>query len=235
LLAVQKDVYSPFLHLIAREAAKAKGVDPVAAKILREWNGQADKELAAPMIAQLTYTHLRQAIGKRAAGRVLTWEGSTGAAVVERLVRERPKEWFADWDATIAAAVRDALEEGRTTQGRNPEEWKHGAFISLELKNPVVSQIPWIGNWFTVGPTPMSGMTTTVKQTSRRLGPSMRFIADLSDWDRSLSNLTLGQSGQVLSGHFKDQWKSYWAGTSFPLRWKSVQGDVLEVQPSTSK
>jgi len=70
-----------------------------------------------------------------------------------------------------------------------------------------------------------------VKQTSRRLGPSLRFVADLSDWDRSLSNVTLGQSGHVLSGHYKDQWKSYWAGTSFPLRWKNVQGDVLEVQP----
>ena len=231
MLAVQKDVYSAFLHFIAREAAKAKGVDPVAAKILREWNGQADKELAAPMIAQLTYRHLRQAIAKRAAGKAVTWEGGTGAAVVERLVRERPKEWFGDWDAVIAAAVRDAIEEGRTTQGRNPEVWKSGAYISLELKHPIVSQIPWIGKWFTIGPELMSGSTTSVKQTSRRLGPSMRFVADLSDWDKSLNNVTLGQSGHVLSSHFKDQWKRYWVGGSFPMRWKNPQGDVLNVRP----
>lgn len=231
MIAVQKDVYSPFLHLVAKEAAKAKGVDPVAARLLREWNGQVDKDLAAPMIAQLTYTHLRQIIAKRAAGRVLAWDGALGAAIVERLLRERPTEWFSDWDVPLREAVRDALEEGRTTQGRDPEAWKYGAFISLELKHPVVSQIPWIGNWFNVGPTLMSGSSTTVKQTSRRLGPSMRFVADLSDWDRSLANVTLGQSGHVLSGHFKDQWKSYWAGKSFPFRWSNVDGDVLHVQP----
>ena len=77
----------------------------------------------------------------------------------------------------------------------------------------------------------MSGSTTSVKQTSRRLGPSMRFVADLSDWDKSLNNVTLGQSGHVLSFHFKDQWKKYWAAESFPMRWKNPQGDVLEVRP----
>ena len=44
----------------------------------------------------------------------------------------------------------------------------------------------------------MSGSPTTVKQTTKRLGPSMRFVADLSELGHSLMNLTLGQSGQVV-------------------------------------
>ena len=103
--------------------------------------------------------------------------------------------------------------------------------MSLELKNPVISQLPVIGNWFDIGPVPMSGSSTTVKQTTRRLGPSMRFVADLSDWNNSLNNLTLGESGQVLSRHYKDQWTAWWVGKSYPMQWSNITGDVLRVTP----
>ena len=43
----------------------------------------------------------------------------------------------------------------------------------------------------------------------------MRFIADTSNWDHSLMNMTLGQSGQVLSPHYSDQWEEYYTGRSF--------------------
>jgi penicillin G amidase len=62
----------------------------------------------------------------------------------------------------------------------------------------------------------------------------MRFVADTGDWTRSLANITLGESGHVLSRHYKDQWRAYWAGTSFPMLWgqqASSGGDVLRVSP----
>lgn len=78
----------------------------------------------------------------------------------------------------------------------------------------------------------MNGSSTTVKQTSRRLGPSMRFIADLSSWDGSFHNITVGQSGHALSSHFSDQWKSYYAGTSFPMPFQQIpQTQVLRIDP----
>jgi penicillin amidase len=165
---------------------------------------------------------------------VVAWDSTLASNVIQRLLEERPKQWFADWDSTLTAALRDALEEGRRLQGRNPEVWKYGHFNSLELRHPVVSQIPWIGRYFNIGPALMSGSSTTVKQTTRRLGPSMRFVADLSDWDKSLNNVTAGQSGHILSRHYKDQWKRYWAGESFPMRWKNPEGDVLRVRPSAA-
>ncbi len=63
----------------------------------------------------------------------------------------------------------------------------------------------------------MSGGTTTVKQTTAKLGPSERFNADLGDWDKSLLNIPIGESGHVLSRHYKDQWKAYYSGESFPM------------------
>jgi len=68
----------------------------------------------------------------------------------------------------------------------------------------------------------MSGSSTTVKQTTRRLGPSMRMAADLSDWDSSLLNLVTGQSGQILSSHYRDEWGHYYVGQSYPMQFGKV-------------
>ena len=83
-----------------------------------------------------------------------------------------------------------------------------------------------------MGPVRMSGSSTTVKQTTRKLGPSMRFVADLSDWDKSLNNITVGESGQILSPHYRDQWDAYYVGRSFPMQFRKVDAQqTLTVNP----
>ncbi len=77
------------------------------------------------------------------------------------------------------------------------------------------------GNFFV--PLRASGGSTSVKQTTLRFGPSERFDADLGDWDKSLLNVTIGESGHVLSSHYRDQWNSYYNGTSFPMRFDHVE------------
>jgi penicillin amidase len=37
----------------------------------------------------------------------------------------------------------------------------------------------------------------------------MRFVADLSDWDNSILLITTGESGQLGSSHYSDQF-TYW-------------------------
>jgi acyl-homoserine lactone acylase PvdQ len=61
-----------------------------------------------------------------------------------------------------------------------------------------------------------------VKQTSRTLAPSMRMNADLADWERSLFNIPIGQSGQILSSHYKDQWDDYYNARSYPMQFAKV-------------
>jgi penicillin amidase len=96
----------------------------------------------------------------------------------------------------------------------------------------VGGELPLLASYFNVGPVAMSGSSTTIKQTTLRLGPSMRFVADLSNWEQSLNNITIGESGQFLSPHYKDQWGAYYVGRSFPMQFGKVEAkETLVIEP----
>ncbi len=240
LLAVQKDVYSAFMHGLARQAVTAfdqrgRGNQSLAepAEILRAWNGQMEKNLAAPMIASLLYQHLRRRVVDRAApGKALLYRSAMAPAVIERLLRERPPDWFDDYDSLLLKSFEDAMEEGRRLQGDAAAKWSYGRYNLLMIAHPVGSHLPSVGKYFDIGPVENSGGTTTVKAAGSTFGPSMRMVVDPSDWDHSLLNLPTGESGQVLSSHYKDQWNAYYAGRSYPMQFRGVQAKhVLILTP----
>jgi len=247
MLAVQTDVYSPFSKFLATQVvaaydarqARSPALDPAVA-LLRTWNGRMEKELGAPFVVTLIYQHLRSAIAEIASpGKGQLYQFSMGPVVVEKLLRERPEGWFRDYDTALLRALMDAVEEGKRIQGGNAGKWKYGTYLRVEIDHPVIHEamrrIPVVGkllDFFEIGPVPMSGSTTTVKQTTLRLAPSMRMNAELGDWDRSLLNIEVGQSGQPLSSHYKDEWDDYYNGRSYPMQYKNVQGKLtLELRP----
>jgi penicillin amidase len=144
------------------------------------------------------------------------------AAVVETLLRERPEGWFRDYDAMLLRAFVDALGEGRRMRGRDVTRWRWGNYLNVTVENQVVHQIPYIGKYFDIVGTPMSGGPTTVKQTTAKIAPSMRMDADLGDWDRSLLNVLTGQSGQILSSHYRDEWLDWYYARSYPMAFEKV-------------
>ncbi len=232
LLKVQTDVYSDFLHFIASQAVAAydkrnahnPGLDPALA-LLRTWNGQMDRRLAAPLIATLLYQHVRTSVAENAApGKGASYDFIMAPAAVATLLSQRPAGWFADYDEMLLSALVDAVEEGTRMQGRDIRHWQYGQWLLISINHPVFHRVPFIGKYFDIGPVPMSGSTTTVKQTTRSLAPSMRMNADLADWDRSLLNIPIGQSGQVLSSHYRDEWQAYYNGQSFPMEFNTVRG-----------
>lgn len=230
MLAVQKDVYAAFDHFIARQAVAAfdrtKPADSrlaSAIEVFRNWNGQMDKDSSAALLAELLYQKLRLALAERASPKKgETYSFQMASAVVERALRERPAGWFASYDQVILKALSAAIDEGAKRQGSNVPAWHWGVWNDLTIPNPVVGQLPWVGRYFNVGPVPMSGSPTTVKQTTKRLGPSMRMVVDLANLGGSFQNITIGESGQPLSSHYKDQWASYYVGNSFPMQFEHV-------------
>ena len=240
MLNVQRDVYAGLLRFLAQRAVaaveKRKDRNPLAREgvdILKGWDGQADKDHAAPFLATLLYQHLRRAIIERAApkqsGNLRTY---MLPGVVERVLRDQPAGWFDDYDQLLASELADSVEEARRMQGRNSTRWKYGRMNELAIAHPVASRIPWVGAYFNIGPVAMSGTSTSINAATTRLGPSMRFVADLADWDASRMNLTSGESGHIFSGHYKDQWKAYQSGASFRLQFRAVKADsTLTLRP----
>jgi penicillin amidase len=227
---VQKDVYSAFSHFLAGQLVGAyqrrnvhnPGLDG-AVDLLRVWNGQMDKDMAAPFLVTLAYQHLRRSVAENAsAANGLAYEFAMAPVVVERLLRERPAGWFGDYDELLLRTLADAVDEGRRMQGRDPKRWQYGEYLRVTVRNPVMHEVPLVGKYFDIGPVPMSGSSTTVKQTTRALAPSMRMSADLGDWERSQLNIPIGQSGQVLSSHYKDQWADYYNARSYPMQFGKV-------------
>lgn len=240
MLSIQTDVYSAFSHRLAKDVyraweKRAQGNPALreAAAALKDWNGQMQAGLTAPVVVTLVFQHLRRAIGDRASpGQGAAYEQQMAPAVIEKLLDTRPKEWFPDFDQLLVKCFSDAIAEGKQQLGDNVAKWDYGKYTGFTLQHPVISRVPYLGGWFRIGPVPMSGSSTTVKQTTRRQGPAMRFIADLSNWEQSLYSVTIGQSGQVLSPHFRDQWDAYYAGRAFPLQFGSVEAkDTIEVAP----
>jgi penicillin amidase len=247
MLAVQTDIFSAFNKFLATQAvaaydrrgAKNPALDP-SVQLLRAWDGRMDKDLAAPFLISLVYQHVRTSVAESASpGKGQLYEYPMGVAAIGKLFRERPEGWFRDYDTTLLRALVDAVDEAKRMQGDNAARWKYGAYLRIEIDHPVLHaamrRVPGIGQFldiFEIGPVAMSGSATTVKQTTRTLGPSMRMNADLGDWDRSLLNVQVGQSGQPLSSHYKDQWDDYYNGRSYPMQFRNVQAkSTLELRP----
>jgi penicillin amidase len=243
-LAVQKDAYSAFSRYLAQamvqayeRRGKGRGDLAEAVGLLRAWSGQMDKDQPEPLIASLVFQHFRKAVAEAASpGKGAVYETQMAPAAIENLLRTRPGGWFADYDEALLRSFADAMDEGGRMQGLDVKKWVYGKYLELTITHPIGHRLPVVAQYFDVGPVWMSGSSTSVKQTTRRLGPSMRMNADLGDWDRSLMNLPIGESGHVLSGHYKDQWDAYYNGTSFPMQFKKVEvKSVLEFVPDSGK
>ena len=172
MLRIQTDVYSDFAQHFARELLAAcdrrRPSDPtIAAAIaaLRSWNGQMDKG-SAPLIATLAYQHLRRALAERASPKnAILYQASEHAgaayfaapAVIEDLLRTRPRDRFSDWDQALVRALTDGVEEGLRMGGHNLHNWDYGTYNRLFLPNPVIGNLVLVGSYFNIGPVPQSG------------------------------------------------------------------------------
>ena len=153
-------------------------LDPAVA-LLKQWNGQMDQDLAAPFLVSLAYQHLRNSIAESAApGKGPLYSNQLATTVVERLLRERPAGWFDDYDQLLLRTLADAVEEGKRMQGHDIRRWKYGQWLQVRHEPP--GDPPGAGDRavFRHRTGALSGSSTTVKQTTRTLAPSMRMNAD---------------------------------------------------------
>jgi penicillin amidase len=228
-LRVQGDVVSLPDRFLAAElltAASTVSSHPTpraeALALLRGWDGALAATASAPLVTDATRRHLLQELLQPHLGD--DWESYSwwmSAVFLENVLRERPARWlpqgFQSYDELLLRALDRGIEElERETGASQLAALRWGDQMRVHFAHPVGDQILVLRRWFSVGGQPQAGGRYTVKQTGRRYGPSERFVVDFADLDATRMNITLGQSGHVLSPHYQDQFQAWYEVRSFP-------------------
>jgi penicillin amidase len=123
---------------------------------------------------------------------------------------------FHNYDDFIIASADLAVAELTTSTGRSdPSTWQWGKRNELFMAHPL-GQTGILARLLSIGPVEQSGAPGCIKAMGSTHGPSMRMVADTSDWDRSFMEITTGESGVVGSAHYADQFPAWFAGKPLP-------------------
>jgi len=89
--------------------------------------------------------------------------------------------------------------------------WRWGNRNKLVMDHPL-GQSGVLEKILSLGRFEHSGGPGAIDALTRTEGPSMRLVADLSGWDHSYMEITTGESGQLGSEHYSDQFRAWLAG-----------------------
>ncbi len=185
----------------------AINTSPETLQLLSEWNGNVDRDSRAALLAVLMRDSFRRQIVSGLLGADVAKDFRWGQIniFIDRVLVEKRPEWlpksFKTYAELYAFCEQDARATIRKKLGDDTSKWTWGKFESFRFPHPLAAA-PMIGQQFSIAPQPQNGSIASVNVGN---AVSMRFIADLSDWDKSLHSITLGESGRPTSPHWKDQ------------------------------
>ncbi|MGB2643372.1 MAG: penicillin acylase family protein [Candidatus Acidiferrum sp.] len=220
MLKVEADTYSyPHVFLADQLLAAVKTVQPKdlrARKLvedLKNWNGIADADSPVVSFVEMTRRAALRLILEPYLGtdtNLYEWRSTT---FLQEVLTERPEKWlpprYKSYDEMLAAAADQAvsmLVEQSKSNSIGDWEWKE--FDSLDMLHPLGRQ-GFLKRLLSISGKPQDGTLYSVRAATTHHGPSMRFIANLANWDGSIMVIPAGESGQIGSRHYTDQF-SYW-------------------------
>jgi penicillin G amidase len=220
MLKVETDTYSyPHAFLADQLSAAAKTVKPKderAQKLiegLKDWNGIADADF--PEVSFLHATRhaaldllLEPFLEKDTA--LYQWRSTT---FLQKILTDRPAKWlpaaYKNYDELLAAAADTAVTKLAEQSGsQRTEDWVWKRFNSLDMLHPMGRE-GLLKSFLSITGKPQSGTLYSVRAATKHHGPAMRFVANPGNWDESILLIPAGQSGQLGSSHYSDQF-SYW-------------------------
>jgi penicillin amidase len=225
MLALQMDTHSELDRVTAERivyavdhAPKASERAKQAAEIVRGWDGTMDKDSVAPTIETYTRRLIWKKILEAKIGDTHDYDWENNSVWFENVLQNQPQRWLPSGYADYNALFAGALEEIVT--GKDAPHvltlWKYGRAFPIEITHPFWGQLPIIKRGAGTGPVPQSGNAYTVKAAGHHFGASERMTVDFSNLDHSTLNIVNGESGNIFSDNFNDQWDAYSGGTTFP-------------------
>jgi penicillin amidase len=230
MLRIQTDILSLQDEWLGKQLLAAAGRQPpsspdaqFALAALKGWDGEARADSAATLVLEVTRGALLARILKSKLGDNLSgyrWPMST--IFLQNVLEQNLTRWLPPGDSDFNMTLMKSLDEGvrqipSLVHSQNHAAWRWGDTIPLTFHHPLSGGLPVLGRWLDVGPFPQAGTASTVKATTPSAGPSMRMVVDFSDLDQSMQNITLGESGQVFSPYYHDQFSAWYGGQSLPM------------------
>jgi penicillin amidase len=132
---------------------------------------------------------------------------------LQRILTERPANWlpaaYKNYDELLVAAADESVKRLEKDSGSSRvQDWQWKRFDSLDMLHPLGRE-GWLKKLFSITGKPQSGTSFSPRAATRHHGPAMRMVANVGDWDNSLMVIPGGQSGQLGSSHYSDQFP-YW-------------------------
>jgi penicillin amidase len=152
-------------------------------------------------------------------------------------------------DATIRKSLDDALTELENKLGKDPTYWQWGDLHYVIFKHAFSGFSSVVDRVVNIGPFEIGGDGTTVFNTEypftigldkfasfkhgefeNNLGPVMRYIYDFSNPNEMKLILTTGESGNVMSKHYKDMSELWLSG-----KYLNVRTDLKSIENPKNK
>ncbi len=231
MLALEMDVESEFDHFCAERfvyaidhAKNPSARARAAADLMRSWDGRVTVDSAAATLAVLARTQLwRMLLEPRLGADYKLYHWGMQSVALENILLQQPPRWlpakYANYDELLAAAVEAVVASPEAPKSLS--SWTWGKARPFRLEHPVLGEIPLLGRWAGPGRYQAAGDGYTVKQMGHgeshayQQAPSERMTVDFSNLDTSTMNIVTGQSGQIFSPHYLDQWQAWAEGRSF--------------------
>jgi penicillin amidase len=224
MLALQMDTHSEYDKFTAERLVYAVDHNPKAserakqaADLLRGWDGNMDKDAVAPTIETFARRLIWTKIVEAKVGDVQDYDWEDNSVWFENVLEKQPERWLPQGYANYNDLFSGAVEE--VVNGKDAPHalilWKYGRAFPVEITHPFWGHVPIIKRGAGTGPVAQSGNAYTVKAAGHHFGASERMTVDFSDLDHSTLNIVNGESGNVFSDYFNDQWEAYSGGTTF--------------------
>jgi len=230
-MAMQADVYSlwaaevlPYVtRLIAQNPLQVQALD-----YLRSWDIQMGKDSVATTIFQLWYQKLVENVLGERLGHDLYEQYFTKPVglhfhhflAMPALLEYHDSYWFGGGpgsnaerrDRVCLLSLQQAIDELSAVIGPDMSEWRWGKVHMVNFRHPLAIGAP-LDQVLNAGVAELGGDRTTVNMASTDYNtwprevigiPAYRQIIDLSDFSKSLSMHSPGQSGQPASQHYGD-------------------------------
>ena len=217
---MQKDAVS--LHGRETVSILRADLEKIAEPSLREmaerlcgWDGDCREESLEAALFHLFYERLARNLLADELGEQLyaayTELFNQALAPVEGILKDSQAAWFASRSRSelVEQSLRESQASLKQRLGADRRKWHWGRLHTLTLHH-AFDRIRILASLFSLGPFP-SPLTVNMgfyrhsNPFRHVVGPSMRMIADLGDWQNGRFILASGQSGHCFSPHYGDQ------------------------------